>query len=199
MSHQKGKTMQHEHSKSQQVKTRQRFWQAFIGTCQTTKARHPGKRAFHHPPAWQQDEAPLGLGQFDDFQAHPLLLSRLCRSLARVASIYESQLHVVSGHLLDGCGQLAHLRSILLIGRGDLPRQQMAQGINGQMYFAAFASLGSIIACAMPTFWTRWQRPAIKDGRRGLVFASLSQPQHRWQVMDHGFKHAGFEPSARVC
>ncbi len=49
MSHYKGKTMKHEHSKSQQVETDQGLWQALIVASQTTKARHPGKRALNNP------------------------------------------------------------------------------------------------------------------------------------------------------
>ena len=47
MSHQKDKTMKHEHSESQQVKARQGLWQALIIASQATKARHPGKTALH--------------------------------------------------------------------------------------------------------------------------------------------------------
>ena len=35
--------MQHKHSKSQQVKTRQRLWQTFIVASQATKPRHQGQ------------------------------------------------------------------------------------------------------------------------------------------------------------
>jgi hypothetical protein len=41
--------MQYEHSKSQQVKTHQRLWQALIVASQATKPRHSGKRALSDP------------------------------------------------------------------------------------------------------------------------------------------------------
>src|SRR6266568_5310259 len=173
MGHYKGKTMQHEHSKRQQVKTCQCLRQAFIVASQTTKARHPSKAALHDPSAWQQDEPTLGLGQFDHFQAHALFLGSLCWLITGVSLIHESQLHAVSCYLLHGGSQLAHLSPILLIGRRDMQRQQMPQGIDSQMNFAAFAPLGSIVASAMPTFGTRLQRPTIKNGCRGLFVASL--------------------------
>src|SRR5437588_11771687 len=107
MSHYKSKTMKHEHSKSQQVKTHQRLWQALIVASQATKARHPGKTALYDPSAWQQDESSLGLGQFDDFQAHSLVFGCLCGLIARVALIDESQLHALSCHFLHGGSQFA--------------------------------------------------------------------------------------------
>src|SRR6266566_5336327 len=199
MSHYKGKTMKHEHSKSQQVKTSQRLWQAFKVASQATEPCHPGKTALHHPSARQQNEATLGLGQFDDFQAYPLCLGRLCRFIASVALIHESQLDMVARHFLDSGGQFAHLSAILLIGRRDMQRQQMPQGINHQMHFAALAPLGSIIARSMPTFWTRWQRSTVKNGGRRLFVAPLSQSQQGAQIIDDCLKDSCFQPSALVC
>jgi hypothetical protein len=49
MSHYKGKTMQHEHRKGQQVKTGQCLGQAFIIACQPTKTSYPGKTALDNP------------------------------------------------------------------------------------------------------------------------------------------------------
>src|SRR5450755_171150 len=87
MSHYKGKTMKHEHGKSQQVKTNQRLWQAFIIASQTAKPCHPGKTALDDPAARQQNEAMLGLRQFDDVQAYPMCLGCLCWLITSVALI----------------------------------------------------------------------------------------------------------------
>ncbi len=136
--------MKHEHSKGQQMQTNQRLWQAFVVASQATKTRHPGKTALHHPPARQQDKATLGLWQLHHFQLHAMLQSFLRRRIPRVGLIDEGQLNRMFRHFLHRCRQLAHLSPILLTGRRDMQRQQMTQGIDSQMHFAAFAPFGSL-------------------------------------------------------
>ena len=121
------------------------------------------------PAAWQQDEAALGLWQFDDFQAYPVFFGRLSRLLACVPLIHESQFHALSRRFLHGCGQFTYLSPILLIGGCDMQRQQIPQRIDCQMHFAAFAPFGSIVARPMPTFRARVPRAAVKNGSRGLL------------------------------
>src|SRR6266487_5121033 len=107
MSHYKGKTMKHEHGKRQQVKTRQRLWQAGIRASQAAKSCHPGETALHHPSARQQNEATPGLGQFDDLQTYSLCFGCLGWLIARVSLIDESQLDMVACRFLDGGCQFA--------------------------------------------------------------------------------------------
>src|SRR5690242_7121705 len=149
MSHQKSKTMKHEHDKSQQVQTRQRLWKPLVVACQTTKARHPGKTALHDPAPGQQDEAPFGLGQLDDFQTYPMFFGCLAWFLTGVTLINKGKLNGVSSLLLYGGSQLTHLSPILLIGRGDMQGQQMTKRVYCRMHLASFAPLGSIIACSV--------------------------------------------------
>src|SRR5258708_37834930 len=117
MGHHKGKTMKHEHSKSQQMKTSQRFWQAFIVARQAAEPGHPGKTALPYPSAWQQDKTVLGFGQLDDFQAYPMYTRCLCRLIASVSLVHESQLHVLPRFFLPRSRQFAYLSPILFIGR----------------------------------------------------------------------------------
>lgn len=49
MSHYQGKTMQHEHSESQQVKTRQRLGQALVVAYQAAETADPGQAALNDP------------------------------------------------------------------------------------------------------------------------------------------------------
>ena len=79
--------MKHEHGKSQHVKTSQRLWQAGIRASQAAKACHPGATALHYPSARQQNEAMLGLWQFDDLQTYALCFGCLCGLIARVSLI----------------------------------------------------------------------------------------------------------------
>jgi hypothetical protein len=173
MSHYKGKTMKHEHGESQQVKTSQRLWQALIVASQAAKSCHPGETALHHPSSRQQNEASLGLWQFDDLQTYALCFGCLGWLIARVSLIDESQLDMVACRFLDGGSQFAHLSAILLIGRCDVQRKQISQGINSQMHFATFAPFGSIIARSMAALGTRLQGSTVKNGRRRLFIAPL--------------------------
>ncbi len=99
--------MEHEHGKCQQVKTSQRLWQAFIVASQAAKPCHPGKTALDDPATRQQDEAMLGLRQFDDLQTYPMCFGCLCWLITSVALICESQLDMVACRFLDSGGQFA--------------------------------------------------------------------------------------------
>ena len=143
MSHYKDKSMEHEHNKRQDVQTRQRLRPALVVARQAAKTGHPGKAALHDPSTWQQDEASLRLRQADHLQAYALALSSLGGSLTGVALIDKGQFHMLSRHFLHGCGQLAHLIAVLLIGWREMQRQEISQRIDGQMHFAAFAPFGS--------------------------------------------------------
>src|SRR3954462_8044834 len=99
MSHEKGKALKHQDSKSQDMKTSQRFGPTFIIAGQPTKTCHPSKTALDHPSARQQDKTSLGFGQFDHFQANTLFLRSLRWSIAGVALIDKRDLDMVRCHL----------------------------------------------------------------------------------------------------
>ena len=65
--------MEHNHGKSQKMQALQGFRQTFVVTDEATKATHPAKTTLDDPTARQQDKASLGIGQFDHFQAQPVL------------------------------------------------------------------------------------------------------------------------------
>ncbi len=144
--------MKHEASEDHQMKASQRSGKPLIIAHQPSEAGGPGKGALHHPPPRQQDKAVLGLGQFDDFQWYAMLFGLLGWGIAGVGLVHKGEFDRLTGGLLHGLSQFAHLRTILLIGRGEKPRQQIAQGIDGGMHFAAKAKLGAIIARTAPTF-----------------------------------------------
>ena len=187
--------MKHEHSKGQQMKTSQRLGVALVVACQSTKPAHPGKTALHNPSTWKQHKPTLGIRQPDDIQVDPLLLGCLAWGLPGVALVHEGQFDALSCRFLHHSGQFADLRPILLIGRGHMQRQEMPQGIDGQMHLASFSSLRSIVPRSMSTFWGRLQRTAVENGSRGLFVASLRQTQHGTQVRHDRFKDTRSEPA----
>jgi hypothetical protein len=101
MSHDKGRTMKHEQRKSQHVKTNQGFWPALVVAGQTTEPCCPGKTARNNPPTRQHDDAARRLWQCDNLHMSPLGIGRLCRLLAGVPLIHESDLDMGVRDFLD--------------------------------------------------------------------------------------------------
>jgi len=126
--------MKHEYSKGQQMKTDQVLWKAYVVASQATETRHPSKTALHHPAPGQQDKAVLRFRQFDDFQLNTMLFGLLDRCITGVSLINEGEFARLASRLLHCLSQLAHLRTVLLIGKRDMQRQQMTQGIDRQMH-----------------------------------------------------------------
>jgi hypothetical protein len=64
-----------------EVECGQGLGQSFVFASESAEARGPGKRAFHDPAAWQQDEAALGFGVLDHLQSDAVRLGRFGASL----------------------------------------------------------------------------------------------------------------------
>ncbi len=190
--------LEHKHRKSQEMQANQGFRQAFIVSCQPSKTSGPDETAFNNPAFWQQHEAFLGFWQFDHNQFDAMLSRILSRSVTSVPLVNKGDLNRIAGGFLNLLGQFSHLISLLFIGWGDVQSQQMAQGINGHMHFAAFFTLMTIVAGPLTTFRTRFQGPTIENRRRGLSFAACGQSQQYTQIMDHSFKYSRRQPPLRL-
>jgi hypothetical protein len=175
--------MKQKHHEGQHMKTGQGFRPALVIASQTTKARHPGERALHHPSAGQQDEASLGLGQANHFQAHAMGLGNLGRVLASVTLIDKGEFDVLSRHFLHGSGQLPHLIPVLFVSGRDMQGQQMSQRIHRQpeplcWRFHSPATPARAVpftSCLLHVrFWCVRHLPAV-----GTPRASLSQLHER--------------------
>lgn len=94
----------------------QRRCQPFVIAGQTAKTCNPGKTSFHHPAAWQQHKAVLGLSMLDDFQTNAVFGRGFFGSFAGVALIDISQFDMLPRDFLHLCGQFSHLSAILLVG-----------------------------------------------------------------------------------
>lgn len=146
--------MQHEESKSQEVQPGQRLRQARIIACQAPKPGGPGKTALHDPAARQEDTPFLGLRQLDHLQTEALLCRRFQRLVSRVALVHESHFHRVARYRRSLGRQVGDLRPVLLAGRCDPQRQQVAQRIHRPMPFAPFAPCGPIVPGSRAAFRT---------------------------------------------
>lgn len=70
---------EHQASERDEVQPRQRLRQVLIVTRQAPEPGRPPERALHHPAAWQQHEALLGLRELDHLQPDALRLGGLRR------------------------------------------------------------------------------------------------------------------------
>jgi hypothetical protein len=88
------------------------------------------------------------------------------RLLAGVAAIHVGQLDALPSHFLHRPGQLAHLRAVLLGGRGDAQSEQMSEGVDGSVQLRALLALGAIVAGSVVALGAGAQRAAVEDRRR---------------------------------
>jgi hypothetical protein len=101
-----------------------RLGQALVVPDQPAEARGSRKGTLHHPPAWQQDEAPLGLSVLDHLELDPVVLGRCRHIVTGVALVHEGHLHRFAGHLLHLAGEFLRLRPLLLRGWRDHQRER---------------------------------------------------------------------------
>lgn len=120
--------------------------------------------------------------------AHGCASIKPSRTSVRPASRSPRQL------FLQTCERRCSNTALLIVGR-DVQGQQTSHRINGQMHFATFALLVSIVVVSMSAFRTRLQRAAIKNRSRGLFVASLGQSQDRSQIVDDCLKAAHSQPA----
>ena len=160
-------SFKHEHRKSQKMQAGQGFRQPFIVPRQPPKTSHPSEAAFNNPALWQQHKTFLGFGQFDHNQFKPMLSRSLSWLLAGVALVNKGHLDRITGGSLDVLGQVADLSSLLFVGRRDLQGQQVSQGINRLMDFAALFAFMTIITSPLTAFRARLQGSPSKIAADG--------------------------------
>jgi hypothetical protein len=92
----------------------------------------------------QQDKAAFGLRQLDDFETDTVLRCRLCGYLTGIALINEGHIDGLGGDVLDCLGQVGDLGAVALGGRGDMQRQQVAEGVDDRIHLRALPPLGAV-------------------------------------------------------
>jgi hypothetical protein len=110
--------MKHETSENDQMKISKCSGKPLIIAHQPPKAHRLGEGAFHHEASGQQNKAALGLRKFDDFQLNAVLPGDFRRNVAAITLINEGKFDRLARHLLHYLSKLAHLCTVLLIGRG---------------------------------------------------------------------------------
>ena len=110
---------------------------------------------------------------FDHLQPQPVFCRRL---LARVALVHIRELDVPVRRLLQGPGQIPHLRMILFVGRRHFERQQTSQRVHRRV------NLGSVEARASAALGRGLERSAVKETALGTAFlpAVKRRPARSW-------------------
>ena len=75
-----------------------------------------------------------------------------------------------------------------------MQRQQMSQGVDGNVNLRSLLPLGSIVAAAISTLRRALQRAAVDDRGCRIGGATLRHPQQFTQIMNHRFEYAGGNP-----
>jgi hypothetical protein len=120
----------HEDGEGDVVQAFERVWESFVVSCEPSESRRPCEATFDDPSAWQEHEAALGHGVFDDLQPDAVLCGGFSGVGSGVALVHEGQLDGVAGHLLDLGSERGHLFAVPVIGRCNGQRQQVAKCID---------------------------------------------------------------------
>ena len=94
--------------------------------------------------------------------------------------------------------EVADLGPVLLVGRGHVQRQEVAERVDRGMQLGALLPLGAVVAGAAPAFGRGAERAAVEDGGTRLGGTPLGQAQHGAEVVRHGFEAARRQPAPRL-
>lgn len=134
MSHNFGKSFEHQAGKRQKMQSGKRFRQSLVISRQAAESRRPPETALDHPPPRQQNEAFSGFRHFHHFKANPVRLSGLGGICARITHIHKGNFDLLARRRLHLFRQLANRRTVLNIGgrapakRADCPTYQRQYG-----------------------------------------------------------------------
>jgi len=175
-----------------------RLGQAFIVSDQPSEPACPGDTAFDHPAPRQQHEAPFRVGQLDDLQDDAMGGGICSRRLTRVALIDVGERDVIARDRLDRRRDLGDVGPILCVRRGDAQRQQMVEGVAGEVDSQSLLAFVPVIACTTTTFGGALEGAAIENHGGWEMGPVLEPAQQDLQVMDHGFEYPSGNPALRL-
>jgi len=114
-----------------------------------------------------------------------MLSGILSGSLPGVALIHKGDFDRIARGFLDLLSQFGNLGSLLFVGRGDMQSQQVAQGINCQMHFAALFTFMTIVAGSLTAFGLDCRvRPSkiAADGCAARPAATRNSTRKSWTM-----------------
>jgi site-specific DNA recombinase len=118
---------------------------------------------FHHPAPGQQHEPLPRLRQFHHLELDSVRRGGLTRVLACVPLVDERDLDRLARRLLQARAQVRHLRAVLLVGGGDLQRQQVPERVDRDVDLAPLAPLRPVVARPRSALGRRLHRPRVED------------------------------------
>ena len=136
-------------------------------------------------------------GQFDDLRFHPMPARSLSWFLPGIAPVDIGQVDAGPGGGLDGLRQAIGLGAIVREGGRDMQRQEMAQGVDGEVGLRTLLAVGPIVPGPLAAFERRVQGPAVQDGRTRLGRRPGGQPQQRTKFVGQLLEAPGRQPALR--
>jgi hypothetical protein len=73
--------------------------------------------------------------------------------------------------------------------------QEVTQGVDGRMHFAALSFLVPVVATTRPTLWTTLHGATVQNDGRGLLTSALGDAQNLAQIGGHRLEAARFQPA----
>jgi len=128
------------------MKVGERGGAALVIFDQSSKPRGPSEGTLHHPSSGQENEAALGLGQFDDAEFDAVLSGGGPGGFPGIALIDEGDFDVRLGRGLNGLGDAADLGAVVGVGGRDMQGQPMPERVDGQMQLRSLLALGPVVA-----------------------------------------------------
>ena len=110
----------------------------------------------------------------------------------------ERQRDRVPRRLLDRLGQNADLNPVLLVGRRDMQRQQMAERVDRHVDPRALLPLVTVISGPGAALDSGLDRAAVECHGRRLGAAAVGEPEDGAEVVDDGLEAVGGQPSAAL-
>ncbi len=190
--------MGHQTRESDEVERRKCLRQPLVVTGEAAEAARPGEGALHHPAPGQEHGAALGRRKPHDLQRNSALGGRGRRVRSGVRLVDVGQLDRLARGLLDRRRQGRDLIAVLGVRRGDAQRQQVAEGVHGEVDLAALALLVPVGPAAAAALRGALHRAAVEDDGGRVVGAAVEPAQHRPQVVDHVGEAPGFHPPPRL-
>src|SRR3712207_3118710 len=120
--------------------------------------------------------------------------------LSGISLVHVCRFHRLACGLLHGLGQLAHMLSLLLIGRCHVRGEQVSQGIHRRVYLRTLFALRPVVAAPRAALRRGLQGAGVQYGRRRIGRSALrkSQEEYAQKIVDHLLEYASLEPPPRL-
>lgn len=178
------------------MESSERLRQVFIVTSEASKTSSPCETTLDAPMPGQQHEATFGFGMFDDLKRNAGVLYDLLSCFFGMTFIDKGGICALAGQFLCRSSQLPDVRTILLVGRRHMQREQLPRRVDRQLCRRTFATLRAVSG-ACNRIQRRLQGAAIQGYGARLDFAPIVYVQQSPQVAHDRLETPRAHPALR--